>query len=162
MTKKPPASARASVSELARISGLHRNTIGTKLQLPDAPRPDSAGNYEVVSTLRWVKDHSAFSPDFRKLQKRKWELVIARMEREESQARGELIAVAEVEQVLGPLIVDLAQQLRSKFEAELPSRYVSKNQHECRKLNEDAIDAIFARFKSSTKGLVSAVSGKSS
>lgn len=145
--------ARASIADIGRVCGAHRNTIAAKMQLPDAPQPDGSGRYDLLAATKWVRDHYAFGPDSRKLQNRRLELVIAKMEREEQVATGEAVSREIVMRAIATLFSELGALLRRRFENELPSRYVGRDQHECRRLNEVAVDQVVEAFRSGSTSL---------
>ena len=161
-TPRPPVARRQNQSQLARTLGCSRTTVWKILQSPNAPKRDAKGCFDLEAVRELLEAESPAAGEraqMHRLRLRKLLLEVTRAEREDRVGRGESVSMDSVRAALSALMQELALLMRTRFENELPSRYLGKDQHECRRLNEQAIDDIVARFRAGSAALGSERAG---
>jgi hypothetical protein len=69
--------------------------------------------------------------------------------------RGQFVDKKSIEPVIASFMAALTDDLRAKFEGELPQKYEGKTAAERAKLNADGIDYVLGRLKSGARPLTS-------
>lgn len=163
MADNKPAEKRLHKLDLSKTLGCSRPTLDKYLNLPDAPKPDADGGYDVMQVVDYIRKKSKQALDSDETvdwRAKKLELECARLivdvdAREHALAieRGEYISKTEASNILAPLMTELVTMLRQKFEMELPSQYTGKTLIEREQLNASAVDFIIERMKNGTERL---------
>ena len=140
---------RVSKSQLSRLAGISRTTVGRYLLSGDAPRAHR-GLYDKAEALQFLRTHVATagrSPELERLRTRKLELEIQKVEHELAVAKGETVSKAAIVEPFRVLIAELQEGMREKFERALPPRLVGKSQIEIQLMLTEACDALVHALK---------------
>lgn len=144
-------------TELHKELGISRPTLDKYLNMEGAPIPDTQSAYDLEQVANFI---AQIKNEEGKIKgKNYWESEKARLHCEKllhelAVQRGEYISKSEASKTIIPIMAELGQLLKQKFELELPSRYQGKDRIECAQLNADAIDYLIRRFRSGVKDLV--------
>jgi len=148
---------RINKSQLSRLAGISRTTVGRYLLSGDAPRA-RRGLYDKAEALQFLRTHVATpgrSPELKRLRTRKLELEILKVAQELDQSRGRLVDFrVTVIPGLAYIVQEFQALLRQRFESELPPRYVGKTWVECQLMNQEAIDLTIRAFKQGIDKLI--------
>lgn len=148
---KEPSGDRANRSQIAARLGIDRRMVLRYLAMEEAPQPDAKKRYDFAAARKWIFEQSA-----RKSQNAEEMKAIAdsmkRMEHEDmaldlAEKRGRLVDRKKIEPAIASFCSQLTEDLRNKFEFELPPKYEGLDRAGRAKLNADAIDWILLRLK---------------
>lgn len=139
--------------DLARELGISRVTLDGYLnrKTPPPPKPDDKRRYSVDEVAKYIADNSTkavSSEEMRKLRERMLSIQVEREHLELETLRGRYIPKGEIEPAIAAFVGQLTEDLRLKFEMELPAKYSGRTVIERQKLNADGIDWVLRRLKS--------------
>jgi LPS sulfotransferase NodH len=138
-------------TQLAELLKSDRKTIRKYLSEPGAPKPDDAVRYSVEEVREWVerlrRKTPATSDEYKELS-----LSIRRMEAEDmaldlKARRGELVEKVKIRPTIAAVMSLLTENLRNRFEQDLPGKYEGKTTAERMKLNAEGVDFVLGQFK---------------
>lgn len=144
--------------DLARELGMSRTTLDGYLNLkdPPAPKPDAARRYSVDEVQRFIAENSAkagTNAEIRTLRETLLRMQVERETIELDELRGRYVRKDEIGPAVAIIAAQLTDDLRLKFETELPPKYDGRTTLERQKLNADGIDWVLRRLKHGTKKL---------
>lgn len=149
---KEPAGERLNRSHISARLVLDRRTVHRYLSMEGAPQPDAKKRYDFAAARKWIFEQSA-----RKSANAEEMKALAdsmkRMEHEDmaldlAEKRGRLVDRKKIEPAIAAFCAQLTEDLRNKFEFELPPKYEGLDRAARAKVNADAIDWILERLKS--------------
>jgi hypothetical protein len=155
--KHPREPGHDTKQAISRLIGISASTLQVHLGKPGAPKPNRVGHYPIEATKQWVEqnaDWAAIGSNLRQMRERKLEMELESKKFEFELRKGKFIAKEDVERSLIPLVQEIDELYRQKFELVLPSQYQGKNVIECQQLNAAARDEIALRFKSGSRAAV--------
>ncbi len=152
--KAKPAGKRMTRTQISAFMPIDFRTLGRNLALPDAPRPDEHMRWDYEDVRAWclkVKtDGRHAAPTATKGSELREKLLEAELEAKAFDLgvkRGQFIERTQIKPAVTAFNTQLTDDLRAKFEFELPSKYAGKNLIECQQLNVAAIDYVLRRLK---------------
>ncbi len=141
---------RATLSALSRLVQADRKTVRAHLGRDGAPARGQDGCYDRNACVKFLRagigKGAASLSLLEQLRTRRLELEIERVGFDLQVQRGEFFPKKVAIPVFSAMTADLVADLRQKFEAELPPRYIGKSQIENAQLNAAAVDFVVARF----------------
>jgi hypothetical protein len=148
-----------SRSQIALRAGIDRETVTKYLAQPGAPQPNAKNLYEYHITVEWIRSMApklnAGSDEMKAIK-----LAMAKMQREDFEIdlnvkRGLYVEKKAIEPTIAAFMAQLTDDLRNKFEQELPGKYEAKSTVERAKINADAIDFVLTRMKTGAAPITS-------
>lgn len=151
--KVTPASGEwLSRSQLALRGKIDRGTLARYLAMKGAPRPNDKMRFpftRVMEFVRRVAPHAGTEAggESRKLRERLLQIEVEEREHDLAVKRGRTVDKARIDPVLASMFGQLTEDLRSKFERELPMKCPGKTPVEIMQMNAVAIDWVLTRLK---------------
>ncbi len=166
-TAEKPASGRGagkavriSKAGIAAALQINRNTVGSYLALPDAPRPRRR-KYDLEEVRAFIsgKTTKGILDNERKGKTLDLRETLLTTRAEEAAfdlgvKRGKYVERELVEPAIVAFNGQLTADLQALFEQELPAKYAGKSQIECQLLNAEAIDRVLKRLRAGQASLV--------
>ena len=128
---------------------ISRPTLDAYLTMPGSPVPDESRTYDVEAVAEFISQQaktSAVDASAKNYRMEKTRMEAENLAFDLQIKRGEFFRKSVAIPVFAAMTADLVANLREKFEAELPPRYVGKSQIENAQMNQVAVDFIIARF----------------
>lgn len=157
ITRAPVRKIRISKSELARRCAVSRQSIAKYLAAAGAPRSDRAGLFDAVAAAFHVgKCLARATPadNVTNLRERKLALELEALERTAAHERGELVLTSQIAPTIAAFMAQLTDDLRTKFEQELPPKYEGKGTIERQALNAAGVDWVLLKIKAGAAPIV--------
>jgi hypothetical protein len=157
-TKQAATPTRARKLQLAMMLNISRPTLDEYLKMPGAPIADGARMFDVEAVAKFVAANAktaAADPSTKNWRAEKTRIEAENLAFDLQVKRGDYFLKSDAVPVLAALVAEVQQNLREKFELELPPRYVGKTMIECQMMNQEAIDLIVRRIKAGGKPLTS-------
>lgn len=145
--------------ELSKRLDCDPKTLRKYLAMPDAPKPDRAGKYDLEEVALHIQKHApraAQSDDIKQLRAKKLSLECEKIALAIATERGEYVRMSEVSPVIAAFNAELTANMRAKLEYELPPKCVGKNEIEIRQMIKEAIITILTRLKEGQRALADA------
>jgi hypothetical protein len=147
---------RLSRSQMALRAHMDRGTLAKYLAMEGAPKPDERELFSYTEVMAWIQRNAptlASSEELRKLKES-----ILRMEADDKAIdlavkRGRLVDKMKIVPAVAAFNTQLTDDLRTKFEMELPPKYEGKSRIERQQMNADAIDWVLRRLKAGQHSL---------
>lgn len=145
---------RSQIAERARID---RGTVSKYLAMEGAPRPDKQIRYSYRAAMDWIDRQApriaSNSEEMRKIKESKLRMEAEDMAIDLAVKRGQYVDKATIEPAIATFMAQLTDDLRTKFEQELPPKYEGRKTIERQQLNAAAIDWVLLRIKTGTEPL---------
>jgi hypothetical protein len=128
---------------------ISRPTLDAYLTMQGSPVPDESRTYDVEAVAEFISQQAktaAVDASAKNYRMEKTRMEAENLAFDLQVKRGEFFRKSVAIPVFAAMTADLVANLREKFEAELPPRYVGKSQIENAQMNQVAVDLIIARF----------------
>lgn len=143
---------RLTRTQIALRAKIDRETVSKYLAMDGAPKPDGQMRYSYKAALAWIEKNAprlaSSSDEMRKIKES-----ILRMEAEDmaidlAVKRGRYVDKVTIEPTIAAFMAQLTDDMRTKFEQELPPKYERMTTVERQQSNAAAIDWVLTRIKS--------------
>lgn len=157
MAKSKPTDEWLTRNAIATRIGMSLSMVQRHMARPDAPKPrESDGLYSWLESEAFIKRVSKWARGglSEDAQAMKDEMVALDLQAKRDAAavrRGELVNKKAVADKISSLGRELFGMMKQKFVDELPTKYLGKNEVECRFLNETAFNDIAVAFRNGAK-----------
>lgn len=152
---RQPAAAgkgeRLARTEIALRAGIDRETVTKYLRMPGAPAADHGGRYSYRDALAWIEKKAPRAmgggENLGKLREQGLKLKNELASLDLAIRRSEFVEKRRIQPAVLAFCKQLTDDLRAKFEYELPGKYDGRSVAEKRQLNAEAIDWVLTRLK---------------
>lgn len=159
--RKAGEGKRLTRSQIALRSGINRETVSQYLARDGAPKPDGDMRYDYDSALAFIKANAPKvgqqSPEMAQMREALLRIQLEKEQIELAVQRGRYVDKTKIVPAIAGFNTQLTDDLRMKFESELPPKYEGKNRVERQQMNADAIDWVLRRLKAGQRPLTSGV-----
>lgn len=149
---------RLTRTQIARRGKLDRDTVSKYLAMEGAPKPDKQMRYDFRAAMAWIERNAPRIASSEEMKKIKDSMV--RMEAEDmaidlAVKRGAYVDKKTIEPTIAAFMAQLTDDMRTKFEQELPPKYDRMTTVERMQANAAAVDWVLLRIKSGAAPITS-------
>lgn len=142
-------------TQIAYRAKMNREIVAKYLAMEGAPKPNEQQCYRYADVMAFIGKHAPrLSPgndEGKTTRQAILKLQLEDMEIDLKVKRGLYIAKDEIEPAITEFMTALTEDLRAKFEFELPGKYEGMTTAERQRANIDAIDYVLRRVKEGSK-----------
>jgi hypothetical protein len=147
---------RLNRTQLAERLRLDRKTVSKYLAMQGAPRPDKRQRYDVAAAKTFIEANApkiGGSEELKKIRESMLRMEAEDMALDLEERKGRLVKKSDIEPAIIAFTSALTENLRTKFEFELPPKYEGLDAAARTKLNADGIDWVIRQLKAGTAPL---------